>query len=338
MTGHTRIGTRLATGLLAMAIAVVPFQAAFSAHHGRRGKQADRRPRLAPGRGRDLQQPGPRRLVGRAAVRRRPVARRVPRRCQGPECRPGRVRRARVAESKRVVVHDGVGWQLHWLQPQWRARQGSRRADRLDLHGLATGQLGTCTFAGSFDVLSPDRGQCDSEKGAASADRRLHRGQCALGRCDRPEGARGRRRPRLEHPTSSRTADGVVLEGKVLDLATGRPDRRCGWPGTSSSRGKALRNQYVGVWASADPQAHWVLKKAPARADNGSSSRRTASCRASPAMPGSTSNRALGLLRFPDCRVPPPSRDGSSTNRASRWRTSRCGFRPHRRSGARWPL
>ena len=59
------------------------------------------------------------------------------------------------------------------------------------------------------------------------------------------------------------TADGIVLEGKVLDLATGRPVAGRMRLERLDPR-KGVRNQYVVVArADADPQGRWVLKKAP---------------------------------------------------------------------------
>ena len=59
-------------------------------------------------------------------------------------------------------------------------------------------------------------------------------------------------------------ADGIVLEGKVTDLATGRPSPRgCAWSGSSRRRRADIATTSA-ARAVADAQGRWVLKKAPA--------------------------------------------------------------------------
>ena len=237
MRRHSGIGTRLATGLMAMAIAVVPFRAAVRAHHRRRGKQADRRPRLAQGRGRDLQQPGPHRLVGRAAVRRRPVARRMPRRCQGTERRPGRLRQAgrrRRSGSSCTTASGTASGSTPMASPRRRPPRGSTGSSWSGSPRTGNGTAGRSRPTS----IPPRRG--DSDKGPPAQIDVYTGGNLRLGRRDRPEGARGRR-PSDWKATDSRRPTASCSRARSSTWRRAAPSPRgCGWNGSSRGEGSGI--------------------------------------------------------------------------------------------------
>ena len=59
------------------------------------------------------------------------------------------------ARAKRVILHDGDGHSF-WLNPNGEPAKAADAADRLDLHGLAAGQLGTAP---------PDAGRLQPHRG-----------------------------------------------------------------------------------------------------------------------------------------------------------------------------
>ncbi len=257
MAKRTGFRTRLATGLLAAAIAIIPSQAAFALILGGEGNK----PIADPG--------WPK---GAAAIFNHPA--RVAW-WEGPpfgggqwhaECRGDAKAMSAVladfarldARTKRVILHDGVGHSF-WLNPNGEpAKEAAARIDWV------------------FMVWQPDRWE------------RLRRLPVDLNPTDR---ARRRQGPARRRSTSTPAAtawsdvtvpkgleiidqrleahgftpaDGIVLEGKVTDLATGQPvaarmrleriepQAKGGYRYEAAARGRRRR------------AGRWVLKKAPA--------------------------------------------------------------------------
>ena len=284
-------------------------------HRAGRGTTRWRDPGWPTGRGGDLQPRGAGRLVGRAAVRRRGVARRMSGGREGVQRRPGRVRPGR--------GEDEAG-----------DRPRRRRAELLARHEPRAGEAGR-----RQDRLGP------SPSGSPPAG--SGSGRSPPVQTDRPRrGRRARRRPSTSTPADGlrwadvaipegmevvdqrleahgfAPADGIVLEGRS---STWRPASRSpagsGWSSPSSGRGAVPPLDVVE--AGADAQGRWVLKKA-----------RPAWNRVVIEAEGYVP-RVVGYGQLDDqpgwhsfdrgLARPPPSRAGSSTRRAGPWPGWRSG-------------
>ena len=234
-------GTRLATGLLAVMIAVVPFRAAVAAHHGRRGEQADRRPRLAQGAAAIFNHPG------RVAW------------WEGPpfgggqwhaECRgDARALSAVLADfarlearTKRVILHDGVGHSF-WLNPNGEpAKEAAARIDWV----FMVWQPANWERLRRLPVdLRPAEAATPTRARPPQIDVYTG-GELRWADVTVPEGLEVVDQRLEGHGFTA--ADGIVLEGKVTDLATGRPvAARMRWSGSSRAEGRvSLRGRRRG--------------------------------------------------------------------------------------------
>ena len=92
-------------------------------------------------------------------------------------------------KTRRVVVHDGVGAST-WLNLNRRAREAGRRADGLDVHGLATARTGNAS-APCRPAHPPRSGRC--RHGPSLADRCLRRRHSAMVRRHRAARTRSHR-------------------------------------------------------------------------------------------------------------------------------------------------
>ncbi len=256
MRRHSGIGTRLATGLMAMAIAVVPFRAAVALITGGEGNKPIADPGWPRGAAAIFNNPG--RLAW----------------WEGPpfgggqwhaECRgDARALNAVLAgfaglesRTKRVIVHDGVGHSF-WLNPN--GEPAKEAAARIDWVFMVWQPANWERHRGSFTGLSAAEAR-DSDKGPPAQIDVYTGGNVHWAEVIVPKGLEVVDE-RLEGHGFT-TADGIVLEGKVLDLATGRPVAGRMRLERLVPR-KGVRNQYVVVArADADPQGRWVLKKAP---------------------------------------------------------------------------
>ncbi len=325
MAVHTGFRRRLATGLLTAAIAMIPYQAAFALILGGEGNKPIADPGWPRGAAVLVNNPG------RVAW------------WEGPplgggqwhaECRgDAKAMNAVLADfikldarTKRVILHDGVGHSF-WLNPNGEpAKEAAARIDWV------------------FMVWKPDRwqhlrrlpadlnrtGAHDADKGPPAELDVYTGGGLRWSDVTVPKGLEVVDQRLEGHGFTP--ADGIVLEGKVTNLATGRPVAGRMRLERIEPQAKGGYRYEVAARAVADAQGRWVLKQSPAGWHR-------VVVEAVGFVP-----RIAGYARFDDqprwvsydCGLsrPRPSRAGSPTTRAGRWPTSRCGSRTSRPKAA----
>jgi hypothetical protein len=257
MTGKTRFATRLAMAMLTAAIAAVPFQSARALILGGEGNKPITDPGWPKGAAVLFNHParvawweGPPFGGGQWHAE-----------CRGDARAFGAVLAdfARLdARTKRVIVHDGVG-QSFWLNMNREpAKEAAARIDwtfmvwRTDAWKF---QRGLPVDLRAIDGRDADKGppaQIDVYTG----------GNLRWSDVTVPNGLEVVDERLEAHGFT--LADGIVLEGKVTDLSTGRPIAARVRLERIEPQEKGGYRYDVAARAVADAQGRWVLKKAPA--------------------------------------------------------------------------
>ena len=257
MAKRTGFRMRLAIGLLAAAIAVIPFRSAFALITGGEGNK----PIADPG--------WPR---GAAVIFNHPA--RIAW-WEGPpfgggqwhaECRgDARAMNAVLADfarldarTKRVILHDGVGHSF-WLNPN--GEPAKEAAARIDWVFMVWQPANWERLRRLPADLNPTEAR-DADKGPPAEIDVYTGGGLRWSDVTVPKGLEVVDQ-RLEGHGFT-TADGIVLEGKVTDLATGRPVAARMRLERIEPQAKGGYRYEVAARADADAQGRWVLKQAPA--------------------------------------------------------------------------
>lgn len=261
MTRQTRSATCLATAMLAAAIAAIPFRASMAIIIGGEGNQPIADPGWPKGAAVLFNNParvawweGPPFGGGQWHAE-----------CRGDARAFGAVLAdfARLdARTKRVILHDGVG-QSSWLNPNGEpAKEAAARIDWTFMVWRADAWRFQRRLPA--DLGSIDRGAAgkDKEKDPPAQIDAYTGGNLRWSDVTVPRGLEIIDERLEAHGFT--LADGLVLEGKVTDLSTGRPVAarvRLEWIEPQTKGG--YRHE-VAARALADAQGRWVLKKAPA--------------------------------------------------------------------------
>ena len=158
---------------------------------------------------------------------------------------------------KRLVAHDGVGHSF-WLNPNNEPEKKAGCRDRLDVH---------CLAAGEFRSLAQHVGRpaasrrCGGRRRPASRTPCVYWRQYSLVDVNVPDGIEVVDNRMEAHGFTP--ADGTVLEGNIIDLATKQPIAARMRLELIESQNEGGYRYTVAAEAAADAEGHWVLKKAP---------------------------------------------------------------------------
>jgi hypothetical protein len=161
-------------------------------------------------------------------------------------------------KNKRIVVQDGVA-QSHWLNPNREpARQAAARID----WAFTVWEPARWERLRKLPVSLNPTDPLDAEKGPPASIDVSTGGNLRWSEVIVPAGIEVVDQRLEAHGFTP--ADGIVLEGKVSDLATKRPLAARIRLERVEPRARGGYSYVVAVGAVADPEGRWVLKKAPA--------------------------------------------------------------------------
>ena len=254
-----RWGLPMATGLLAAAIAAIPFQTALALIHGGKGNKPVPDPGWPRGAAAIFNNPG------RIAW------------WEGPpfgggqwhaECRgDARALSAVLAEfakldaqNKRIILHDGLGLSS-WIHPNGDpAREAAARVDWV----FAVWQSDRWGRQRRLPVDLNRIDRRDADRGPPAEIDVYTGGQIRWSDVTVPKGLEIAIVDQRLEGHGFTLADGIVMEGKVTDLATGQPlAARVRLERMEPNAEGGYRHPVVAK-AAADERGRWVLKKAPA--------------------------------------------------------------------------
>ncbi len=162
------------------------------------------------------------------------------------------------AKTKRVVVHDGVG-RSFWLDANRNpAKKDAARMDWVFMVWQPANWEHLRRMPADFNPVDPD----DTAKSPPAQIDVFTGGDLRWSDVHVPEGIEVVDRRLVAHGFTA--ADGVVIEGKVVDLATQRPLAARMRLQRVEPQPKGGYRYPVAAEAVADAQGRWVLKKAPA--------------------------------------------------------------------------
>lgn len=162
------------------------------------------------------------------------------------------------AKTKRVVVHDGVG-RSFWLDPnRLPAKRDSARIDWVFMVWQPASWEQLRRMPADLNPVDPD----DATKGPPSQIDVFTGGGLRWSDVQIPEGIEVVDRRLEAHGFSA--ADGVVIEGKVVDVATQQPLAARMRLERVEPQPKGGYRYPVAAEATADAQGRWVLRKTPA--------------------------------------------------------------------------
>jgi hypothetical protein len=161
-------------------------------------------------------------------------------------------------KSKRIVLHDGVGHSF-WLNPNNEADK--RQAARMDWRFMVWQPDNWKRLSQLPAQLNPTEPE-DAETGPPSQIDIYVGGNVKWAEVVVPKGIKVIDQRLEAHGFT--LADGVVLEGKIIDLATNKPlSAKMRLELVEPLKEGGYRYSTV-LSVDADAQGHWVLKKAPA--------------------------------------------------------------------------